>query len=79
MIVNITKKHIKNGHRNSIYECPLALAIKCELGKGGLDVSVGYQTVEIDNKLFVLSKPAAKFVEDFDAGKEVRPQKLKAY
>ena len=68
LVVSVEAFHIERGFISGKH-CPLALALKSQ---GVLDACVGSRVLAA-NRVWELSKPAKKFVDDFDDGKSVEP------
>ena len=70
MKIQVTRKHIKAGKMGRMTLCPIALALK---ERGFENVKITTETVEVDGAELTLSPSEAKFVDDFDSGKPVKP------
>lgn len=76
MTIEITGDDIKNGKRVSCRECPIALALRREIGASF--VSVGMEEIECSGSEFgslrwMTPAPARKFIDRFDLGRPVKP------
>ena len=70
----ITQEDIDNGTKGSYYSCPIALAIYREYPNcGDVFVTDSYVWTTANNNLYTVSKRAAKFVDEFDNGTDVKP------
>ena len=78
MRIKVTQKNIDKGYRGSCDTCPLALALKEAIPTARL-VSVGTESIGFTRegqsrwKIIKLPPQARFFVDDFDAGKPVKP------
>ncbi len=72
MLINVTQKNIEEGEKQSFTSCPIALAIKEQLGDRK-DVHVDEDICAINGKEYYLTIAARKFVNSFDEGKVVKP------
>ena len=72
MIVKVTQEHIDKGRRRATSACPIALALKEQLGH---EVVVGeFSTyIGINSDSIPLPRSAQRFVARFDRGKPVKP------
>ena len=76
MIIKVTKKHIKNGNRHSIYSCPVALAIQEELGYPDFSsICVGNDNFMNKDTYRIVSSPRSvqRFIAKYDTYEEVSP------
>lgn len=71
--VKVTEKEIKKGFPGMTDTCPIALGIKKTLGKKVGLVYVGFDTIQVDDNFYKVTKKAEKFIDNFDNGKKVRP------
>jgi hypothetical protein len=88
MIVEVKKKHIKNGKPEDCHLCPVALAIKDKLKiKQVENVEVaGHEIIYIykdeqedtwqDDYEYKCPRSVRRFVKKFDEGKDVKPFKF---
>ncbi len=67
--VEVKQTHIDSA-TSSIFECPIALAIKDVVGERA---AVGLETFSFSNFRGYLPPEARKFVSDFDSNREVEP------
>ena len=70
MNIKVTQEHIDKGIRGKCRLCPIALAIKDEIGK---IVMVNVFDVDIDGQVIRLPTTAFDFVQRFDADLKVSP------
>jgi hypothetical protein len=74
--VNVTQKHIDIGVPKDCKYCPIAFALR-DLGFKHFDVGVIsiniFESAYGDVKRINLPKNVGSFIQDFDAGREVKP------
>lgn len=70
MRINVEKRHIKFGIRNSGCRCPIALAVKEHIKYG---IWVTPTIIAVCKEKYYMSKRTMKFIEYFDSGKPVEP------
>jgi hypothetical protein len=75
--VKVTKDDIKNGVRQSECRCPIALAIKRDLGLKKVEVSGTITFPESGLECINNSTPGVNFFHRFDQGLPVNPFTLK--
>lgn len=77
MKITVTQEHINRGIRSSIWQCPIALAIK-EQTKGRVLVagSTSLVTKNGVETVYNLPETAARFIINFDNGDKVVPMEF---
>jgi len=71
MIINVTKKDIKNGTPGNYNTCPIALALKRQTGRG---IEVGNELHDCDTgRRKRSSTRMIRFIDRFDESKPVKP------
>ena len=80
MRIRVKQQHIDNGETDAPEKCPMALAVREEVGGkdkiwvDGDSVEVYYTDGDGDWKeIYELDDAAQKFITDFDLGKTVQP------
>lgn len=73
MIIKVTQYHINKGIWQDSENCPIALACKSECQ---IMENLAFIKKNKGWAIYKLSKLAKKFIEDFDNGKLVKPQKF---
>jgi hypothetical protein len=73
--VEVTKNHIQRGRKGNVNYCPIALALKEQLGLrqvrvGGIHITFGPQFGGLSVRL---PRQAAKFITAFDEKEPVKP------
>lgn len=74
MVINVTKKHIKDGTVKSCNSCPVALAIKEQFPKMGVLVTrhqisiFKIASTDYQIKLFKSPRSVQRFISSFDKG-----------
>lgn len=78
MTITVTQKHIKEGKRNDIGGCPIALAAR-EQTKDSAFVWLSSLSLVIGGRFQQVRLPrrASKFVDLFDSGRPVKPFKFR--
>ena len=78
MIIRVKQEHIKEGIRNSPWNCAVALAIKDAnlLSRKSKAVSVS-GSIEVDKFVYPCPRSVDRFINKFDAGKKVKPFNFK--
>jgi hypothetical protein len=76
--IQVTNEDIRKGRRGTICHCPIARAVKRELGAAGREVRVFPTLLRFQNRRlgqFDICMPseAKAFVKDFDGGEQVQP------
>jgi hypothetical protein len=71
MKIKVTRRHIFEGVQGSWDSCPIALALRDELGVTNLEVGNG--VIRCGKKKFKMSNSADTFVGKFDEGEPVKP------
>jgi hypothetical protein len=80
--IKVTAADIKKGKRNSVCSCPIALAVRRQLrakrGEIAVTGSVSLQPKKLpwwaENSIeYGLTDRASDFIENFDAGRPVKP------
>lgn len=76
MIIRVLRRHILKGRRGMMRSCPIALAIKEQVGekvfvKSGTGVD-GYSIATADDSFFDLPRVAKMFVSVFDSDEQNR-------
>jgi len=71
MKIYVKRKHIRDGQRDNVVSCPIALVLTEQLGVGDLKVA-DYEIV-LGKTKFTCPTRAARFISKFDAGKPVKP------
>ncbi len=76
MKIRVTSEHIRRGEQHSLSACPIALAVREH--DGFADAEVGSFFVYKGRSFlfppsFTTPSKAAKFIQDFDAGRAVEP------
>lgn len=77
MKISVLQEDIDKGDKHSYKTCPLALAISRKVPQYDVLVALMYVTLGKNKKdalIFKLSRPARKFIDDFDRGLSVSPQ-----
>jgi len=70
--VQVTDRHIANGHKSSCSFCPVALALT-EVGWRGIVVGTDSFAVDSGALTIPLPKIAQDFISDFDHDRPVKP------
>lgn len=70
-MINVTQENISNGHKCSIEDCPIALAVK-EVYPGKY-ISVTYHYIRLDNKQYRVTDEMKGNMYLFDKGDEIVP------
>ena len=76
MKIKVTQDHINKGRRNTCALCPVALAIKEQVGAeyicvGSYTISIG--TNMISSTIYTVPPECEKFMKDFDWFRDVSP------
>lgn len=80
MIIKVTEQDIKNGRKESEFTCPVALAVKRELGLKRLSRKIqvwGTSITVSDVGTIYVPDKVGTFVENFDDGARVQPFKFR--
>lgn len=72
MKIKVTTKHIEYGIRRSIYQCPVALAVRDAIGKR-ISVAAWPDDIRVGSELYPTPDEARKLMEMFDEGMTVMP------
>ena len=70
--IRVLKRHILRGKPMSECSCPIAHAVR-EVAPKHKRVSVGYETLQIAKKTYLLPGIARTFIDRFDTGNTVKP------
>lgn len=78
-VIRVRKSHIKNGQKDDVYSCPIALALKS--AKVGYPFVSGSSIAIRHNGGWLFSMPhtkaTSKFINYFDGGMPVKPFSFK--
>lgn len=71
----VTNKDIDRGAPKSVWQCPIAIALKRKFAKFTPSVSEVEFSLWFkgDQEFYSLPRKAEKFIQDFDNGKKVKP------
>ena len=78
MTVHVTRDHICRGDQNSLWGCPIALALQETCGWSSLICVISNEATDLDDsggriRNADLPAEAVRFIKDFDAGRDVSP------